>query len=50
MMIVYRTMMFYGGYEAAPEVYQRGETEFKRLMNRLEIDQLVVPVSGPPLA
>lgn len=49
-MIIYRAMMFYGGYEAAPEVYQRGETEFKRLMNRLDIDQLPTLVSGPPLA
>lgn len=48
--IIYRAMMFYGGYEAAPEVYQRGETEFKRLMNRLDIDQLPTLVSGPPLA
>lgn len=48
--IVYRAMMSYGGYEAAPEVYSRGEQEFKRLMNRLEIDQLPTPVSGPPLA
>jgi hypothetical protein len=50
MMIVYRAMMFYGGYESAPEVYQRGEFEFKRLMNRLDIDQLPTLVSGPPLA
>ena len=50
MMIVYRAMMFYGGYEAAPEVYSRGEFEFKRLMNRLTIDQLPTMVSGPPLA
>lgn len=50
MLIVYRAMMYYGGYEAAPEVYARGETEFKRLMNRLEIDQLPTMVSGPPLA
>lgn len=50
MMIVYRAMMFYAGYEAAPEVYSRGEVEFKRLMNRLDIDQLPTPVSGPPLA
>jgi hypothetical protein len=50
MMIVYRAMMFYAGYEAAPEVYSRGETEFKRLMNRLDIDQLPTTVSGPPLA
>lgn len=49
-MIVYRAMMFYAGYEAATEVYQRGELEFKRLMNRLEIDQLPDLVSGPPLA
>ncbi len=48
--IVYRAMMFYGGYQAAPEVYQRGELEFKRLMNRLNIDQLPTLVSGPPLA
>lgn len=48
--IVYRAMMFYGGYEAAPEVYQRGEAEFKRLMNRIDIDQLPTLVSGPPLA
>jgi hypothetical protein len=48
--IVYRAMMFYAGYESAPEVYQRGELEFKRLMNRLDIDQLPTLVSGPPLA
>lgn len=50
MIIVYRAMMYYAGYEAAPEVYSRGETEFKRLMNRLDIDQLPTLVSGPPLA
>lgn len=49
-MIVYRAMMYYGGYEAAPEVLSRGEQEFKRLMNRLEIDQITTPISGPPLA
>lgn len=50
MMLVYRAMMSYGGYEAAPEVYSRGELEFKRAMNRLEIDQIPTPISGPPLA
>lgn len=50
LIIVYRAMMYYGGYEAAAEVYQRGETEFKRLENRLNIDQLATIVSGPPLA
>lgn len=48
--IVYRAMMSYAGYEAAPEVYQRGELEFRRLMNRINIDQLPNIVSGPPLA
>lgn len=50
MAIVYRAMMYYAGYEAAPEVYARGEMEFKRLMNRLEIDQLPTLISGAPLA
>jgi hypothetical protein len=50
MAIVYRAMMSYAGYEAAPEVFQRGENEFKRLMNRLNIDQLPTPISGPTLA
>lgn len=50
LMLVYRTMMFYGGFEAAPEVFQRGEFEFKRLMDRLTLDQLPTTVSGPPLA
>ena len=50
MAVVYRAMMFYGGYEAASEVFQRGESEFKRLMKRLEVDQIPTIVSGPPLA
>lgn len=50
MLVVYRAMMYYGGYESAAEVYQRGELEYKRLMNRLAIDQLPTVISGPPLA
>jgi hypothetical protein len=50
MLIVYRAMMYYGGYESASEVYQRGELEHKRLMSRMAIDQLPTLVSGPPLA
>ena len=50
LIIVYRAMMHYAGFNAASEVYQRGELEFKRLMNRLNIDQLPTIVSGPPLA
>jgi len=40
MAIVYRAMMSYGSYEAASEVYQRGEIEFRKLMRRLRSDQL----------
>ncbi len=36
MMVVYKAMMFYGAYEAAPEVYNRGELEFGKLMARLD--------------
>lgn len=50
MMVVYRAMMHYAGFEAASEVYQRGEFEFNRLMKRLDVDQLPTVVSGPPLA
>ena len=50
LMIVYRAMMSYAGYESASEVYQRGQVEFNRLNNRLHIDQLPTFVSGPPLA
>lgn len=50
MLMVYRAMLYYGGFEAAPEVYARGETEYNRLYKRLEVDQLPTIVSGPPLA
>lgn len=49
-MIVYRAMIYYAGYEAAPEVLARGQQEFNRLMNRFEIDQLPTMVSGAALA
>nr|BDD47846.1 hypothetical protein 19 [Burkholderiaceae bacterium] len=50
MLIVYKAMQYYGGYESAPEVFSRGEFEFRRLMERLHIDQLPTTISGPPLA
>jgi len=50
MIIVYKAMMYYGGFESAPEVFSRGEYEFRRLIERLHIDQLPTTVSGPPLA
>jgi hypothetical protein len=38
--IIYRAMMSYGSYESAPEVYQRGELEYKRIMRLMEQDRL----------
>lgn len=50
LMIVYKAMTYYAGYEAAPEVLARGQQEYNRLMNRLLIDQLPTMISGAPLA
>lgn len=50
MAIVYRAMMFYGSYAAAPEVYTRGELEFKRMLRRMEIDRLPRMVTAGALA
>jgi len=38
--IVYKAMMYYGAYEAAPEVFAYGESQFKYMMNRIRSDQL----------
>ena len=35
MAIVYRALMFYGAFEAAPEVYDSAEREFTKLMRRM---------------
>ena len=48
--IVYKAMQFYGLYEAAPEVLSKGTTEFSRLMNQLEREQLPGLWLGNPLA
>lgn len=39
LIIVYLAMMKYGAFENAPEVYDRGELEYKRMLVRLTIDQ-----------
>lgn len=36
MAIVYQAMMYYGHYESAPEVFNRGEVGFNKLMKRFE--------------
>jgi hypothetical protein len=48
--IVYKAMQFYGLYEAAPEVLSKGNTEFSRLLNQLEREQLPELYLGNPLA
>ncbi len=50
MLLVYAAMIFYAGYEAAPEVLARGDAGYKRLLGQLENDQLPTIISGPPLA
>lgn len=50
MAIVYRAMMFYGMYEAAQEVVQRGTVEYKRLLRRMESDRMPEVVAGAALA
>ena len=50
MAIVYRAMIDYGQYEAAPEVLARGNERFKQMMLRLDHDQLQPMELGGPLA
>jgi hypothetical protein len=50
MAIVYRAMMSYGAYEAAAEVYQRGEAEFNRMIRRVLADRLPEISAGSALA
>jgi hypothetical protein len=38
--IIYKAMMFYGASESAPEVYDDGEAEFKKIMAVLERNEL----------
>lgn len=40
MIIVYVAMRDYGGFEAASEVYQRADLGYRRLLSKLENDQL----------
>lgn len=40
MAVVWKACMSYGAFESAPEVYQRGELEFGKLMRRMTNDRL----------
>jgi hypothetical protein len=50
MLIVYGAMMKYGFFESAPEVIQRAQLEYSRMLAALEIDQLQGIGFGAPLA
>jgi len=50
MIIVYRAMMLYGNYEAAPEVRAEGAEGYSRMLSMLEDDQLEQVALGEPLA
>lgn len=49
MLIVYKAMIYYGMFEAAPEVVQRGTDGFNAMIKRLEEDQLFDIELGGPL-
>lgn len=40
MLIVYKTMMKYAGYQSAPEVYTRGNMEYRLMFDQLEAARL----------
>ena len=44
--IVWRAMLFYARYEAAPEIYQDAEINYNRMFAELVIDQRPTMTSG----
>jgi hypothetical protein len=50
MIIMWRALMFYAGQYNAPELYSVGQTEYKRLLHRLENSKLQPIELGDPLA
>jgi hypothetical protein len=50
MVLVYMAMRGYAAFEAAPEVWTRADFETRRLLSRLEADQMPPITFGPPLA
>ena len=50
MVIVWRALMYYGAYNAANEKYVHGENQYKRLISKMELDQLEDFTYGDPLA
>jgi len=50
MIIVWRGLMYYGAFEGANDAYSHGQTEYKKLLAKLTINQLPKIVWGAPLA
>lgn len=50
MIIVWRALMEYATYENAPEAYAKGESNYRRMLVKLEGDQLPPMTLGGPLA
>jgi len=50
MIIVWRALMFYAGFDAANEKYAMGKNEYTKILMRLEIDRLPQMTFGGPLA
>lgn len=50
MAIVHQVMMFYGAYESAPDVYNRGRELFNKMMGQLEKTRLPEVLGCGPLA
>ncbi len=49
MAIVYKAMMAYASFEAAPEVYQQGSNQYTAMLSRLEMDQTPPILNAPAL-
>lgn len=47
--IVYRAMMMYARYNSAPEIYDDAQTNYMRIVNRLEMNQMPDAVASEPL-
>ena len=50
MIIVWRALMYYGAFQGAPEAFAHGQNEYRKLLARLEENQLPKVQWGPPLA
>lgn len=50
LMIVYKAMQSYALYEAAPEVLNRGQVEYQKLLTQIEREQIPDVYLGRPLA